>query len=318
MSDVQKEICVLGSGIWGTALACQVSRKLGSCTIFTKSEETYHSINQLNQNKGAHLPKSITAETNFKHLSQYKSIIIATPSHSFEEILKILKTLPENINLIFATKGLDVQRKQLLSTTIHEEVKNPLLILSGASFADEVINGEFTAINLACNDIGRAKSLAKSLSSEKFIVIPGDDIVSLQLSGCMKNIIAILVGIMEGLNYGDNSSSAIIAKGINEIKNFAKLLNPKSDLDCLSIASDTILCCTSIKSRNMSFGMQLAIGITSTNNLVEGALAAKALLDLMDKHNFFSPLIQLAYDCISDPHNLREKIDKAIASVIVN
>jgi glycerol-3-phosphate dehydrogenase (NAD(P)+) len=160
------------------------------------------------------------------------------------------------------------------------------------------------------------KDMATTLSSDKFIVIPGDDVISLQLSGCMKNVIAILVGIIKGLNYGDNLSSAIIAKGINEIKDFARLLNPQSDPNCLAIASDTVMCCTSIKSRNMSFGMQLAIGMKSCDKLVEGKLAAQALLDMMKKHGFNSPLIQLAHDCISTPHNLREKIDTSIAGII--
>lgn len=317
MSSLQTEICVLGSGVWGTAIASQIDRNLGSCKVFTKTIQTFNDINNLNSNKGFEISKNITAEIDFNRLANYQNIVIASPSYAFYEVLEIIKSLPASINLIIATKGLDVQKVQLLSQTLQQEAAHQTMILSGASFADEVINNEFTKINLAAHDLTQATQTATLFSSSNFIVIPCDEVVALQLSGCMKNVIAILVGILRGLGYGDNLCSAITSKGIEEIQKLTKIMDPKASASCLSIASDIILCCSSKKSRNMSFGMELAGGLASGKKLTEGSLAAKAILDLAAKHNFSSPLLELAYECIERPAHLKEKIDKAMVSLFL-
>jgi glycerol-3-phosphate dehydrogenase (NAD(P)+) len=307
----QKKVCVIGSGIWGTAIATQMNRKFGDCLILTKSSQTLEQINNLHVNKGVHLEQSIVATTSSQLLKDYENIVIAAPSYALYDVISIFKQLPPEINLIIATKGLDVARNQLISQTLEQELDNSLAILSGASFADEVIANEFTAINLAHNKIQKAQELSSLLSSQNFRVLPSNDIVGLQLSGAMKNVIAIMVGILRALNYGDNLCSIIIAKGIQELQTLARLLNPNSTY-CLAFISDSVLSSTSIKSRNMSFGMQLGTGLASHTGLVEGRLVISTLLAFSAKYGFYSPLLELAEACICDPHNLKIKIDQAI------
>jgi glycerol-3-phosphate dehydrogenase (NAD(P)+) len=320
--ELQKTICVLGSGIWGTAIATQIERKLKSCTIFTKNRATLEDINLLHVNKGVNLPSTIQAELDFAKLNNYESIIIASPSYALYEVISVLKSvqLNKDTKLIIATKGLDVQKKQLISQTFEKELNNHPMILSGASFADEVINNQFTAINLAADEILLATKYAKLISTENFVVIPCTDTVGLQLSGCMKNVIAILVGILKGLNYGDNLCSVIITKGIQEIKKLALKLAPReanNQGSNLAIFGDTILSCSSIKSRNMAFGLQLATGVTNSNNLVEGKLAIDTILFIATKQQVKLDVIQLAADCVKNPNDLRKIIDQAIPNILI-
>lgn len=311
----QTQICVLGSGIWGTAIATQINKKFGDCLIWTKSIQTLESINQHQFNKGVKLADTIFAEIAIEKLQNYKNIVIASPSYALHDVIGILKQLPSDIGLIIATKGLDVKNGQFISETFNQELDNKIALLSGASFADEVINNEFTALNLAANNINLATQLAKLLTTDTFHVIPSNDVTGLQLSGCMKNVIAILVGILKGLEFGDNLCSIIIAKGVYEIQAFARLLNQTSNPSCLAFASDTILSTTSIKSRNMSFGMKLATGLITDSTLIEGKLVAKSLQKFAAKYGFKSYLIDLVNQCIDNPVNLREKINQAVSEI---
>jgi glycerol-3-phosphate dehydrogenase (NAD(P)+) len=320
--EKQRKVCVLGSGIWGTAIATQINRKLASCVIFTKTQATFEGINFHHINKGANLATTITAEIDFAKLNDYENIVIASPSYALYEVIDILKNnqLPKHINLIIATKGLDIKKNQLISQTLEFELENQILILSGPSFSDEVINNHFTAINLASTDTTLASSIAELLSADHFVAIPSTDVVGVQLSGCMKNVIAILVGILRGLNYGDNLCSIVIAKGIQEIKELAAKLDSNhhtSSSSDLAILGDTILSCSSIKSRNMSFGLQLATGVITSNKLVEGKLSIESLLTIASRNNVEMKVAQLAFDCVNNQANLRKIIDKSIPALFI-
>jgi glycerol-3-phosphate dehydrogenase (NAD(P)+) len=322
MSLKQKQICVLGSGIWGTAIAAQIDRSLGDCVIFTKTPATFESINEQHINKKVSLSHSIAAEIDFAKLCEYENIIIASPSYALDEVIAVFKQyfLPKQINLIIATKGLDVKKSQLISTSISQVFDNQIMILSGPSFADEVINNQFTAISLASSDISQASKLADLICGPSFAVVPSGDIVGLQLSGCMKNVIAILVGMLKSLNYADNLCSAVISRGILDIQTLAQALcGGVEKLDYgskLAIFGDTVLSCSSIKSRNMSYGMQLAAGLIVPNNLVEGRLAIGALLRMAQNNNVRLKIVELVESCVNNPTMAKNLIEEKIFQVI--
>ncbi len=311
----QSNVCVLGSGIWGTAIACAIERKFGSCVIFTKNTQTFEQINTLHTNKGAKFASSIKAELNYAKLAEYQNIVLATPSYALYDVLPVIKSLPVHIGIIVATKGLDIKKQQLISTTLQDEVVNPVMILSGASFADEVINDEFTVIDLAGQNIQHTTSIAQDLSSSRFIVLPSTNVAELQLSGCFKNIVAILVGMLRGLGYRDNICSSVIAKGIEQTKLLADKMDDQNRNIILSVYSDIILTASSVKSRNMSFGMGIATNLDGPNQLTEGRLVIDALLGLAQRYGMKLPLIELASLCLQDQANLRQIIESQLHQI---
>ena len=308
MSTKQSDFCLVGSGIWGTALAIQITRVLGGCTIFTKNPHTLDSINYHHTNKGAQLPAEIKAEIDYSKLAEYQNIILAAPSYALYDVLPALQNLSKQAKLLVATKGLDTQKNQLISQTLESHMVNEILIFSGASFAHEVINNQPTVMSLAGNNYNNASKLAKQLTSSNFLVIPSDNVVALQLAGCIKNIIAIFSGILTGLGYGQNICSSVIAKGIQESKTLSNKINPNGKFDDISLFSDIIMTCSSSKSRNMSFGIELALGNHTAHQLTEGSLAVEAILRLAQTHGVLLPLIQLASTCIKEPQKLKEQI----------
>lgn len=308
MSTKQTNFCLLGSGIWGTALAIQITRVLGGCTIFTKNPDTLYAINNHHNNKGAQLPAEIRAEIDYSKLAEYQNIILAAPSYALYDVLPALKSLPKEVKLLVATKGLDTQKNQLISQTLQSHMVNEILILSGASFANEVIDNQPTIMNLAADNFNSASQLAKQLNSDHFLVIPSDNMVALQLAGCIKNVIAIFSGILTELGYGQNICSSVIAKGIQESQALSNKINPNGKFEAISLFSDIIMTCSSSKSRNMSFGRELALGKHAAPQLTEGALAIDALLRLAQKRDIALPLIQLASTCIKEPQNIKEQV----------
>lgn len=320
---MKSSVCVFGSGVWGTSLATAINSKFGDCTLFTKNPATLSSINHSHTNKGFDLSNTIKAELDLNQLNQYQSIIIASPSYSIYQVINDLKSinLDPNTNLIISTKGLDTVKEQFLSETFEQNFTNHILVLSGPSFADEVINGNLTAVNLAAQNSDLAKKVSGFLSSNKFVVVPSTDLIGLQLSGVMKNILAILSGILNGLGYGENAKSAILAKGISEIKHFAKVLGSNQDSSDLSIIGDALLTASSKKSRNMSFGLNLVQNPnTNHDSLVEGKLAVDTLRKIAQKKSISLKIMNLAADCIhlasnKDFDQLRSFIDDSFAQV---
>ena len=114
--------------------------------------------------------------------------------------------------------------------------------------------------------------------------------------------------MLRASNYGENLCSYLIARSIEEIKRFALALKPASVPADLAIYSDVVMCCTSIKSRNLSFGMQLANGIASDKVLVEGRFAAKALVAFAAKCDFQSQLLTMASQVIENPDELANQL----------
>jgi len=323
---MKNSVCILGSGVWGTALAVVMNNKFGHCSLFTKNPSTFNSINNSHTNKGFVLDGTIKAEIDLEKLNQYQNIIIASPSYSIHQVIKDLQSvnLKPKVNLIISTKGLDTIKEQFLSETFKQNLKNQIMILSGPSFADEVIAGNLTAVNLAAEDGTLAKKVADMLSSDKFIVVPSTDLIGLQLSGIMKNILAILSGILTGLGYGENTKSAILAKGISEIKLFAKALGSNQNFSELGIIGDTLLTALSKKSRNMSFGLNLIQNPNSGHDkLVEGKLAIKTLLKIAKKHDIKLKVIDLAANCLNlaaskELDELKHFVNHSFSEVVLN
>lgn len=319
-------VCVFGSGVWGTALAAAMDNKFGYCTLFTKNPATFDSVNQSHTNKGFDLSITIKAELDLSKLNQYQNIIIASPSYGIYQVIDDLKSvnLDPDINLIISTKGLDTTKEQFLSETFEQNFKNQIMVLSGPSFADEVIMGNLTAVNLAAQDIVLAKKVAGLLSSNKFVIVPSTDVIGLQLSGVMKNILAILSGIFTGFGYGENTKSVILAKGISEIKSFAKVLGSNQDSSDLGIIGDTLLTASSKKSRNMSFGLNLVQNPNAGHDkLVEGKMAVDTLRKIARKKNASLKVMDLAAHCMHLADNkeldkLKSFIDASFGQVVLD
>lgn len=298
-----KNILIIGAGSWGSALACQVARSNARVTLLSRNQKivdeilTYHTNSKYLGN--AKLPDNIFPTCNID-LSGQEIIIIAVPSHAFNEVLNLLKSasLSSSTVLLIATKGLSGDPTQLISNKIKTLFTNPIAFIAGPNFANEVANNLLTYANIASEDIDLAKNLSIDLMTPNFIINPIDDIITIQIAGCIKNIIAIKSGIYEASGYKENAKAGLITEGLREISTLSKALGGKHDsLIEPAVIGDLILTCYSQTSRNTKFGYELALNnnkiefLQNYPYLVEGVHSTKLILDLMSKYKLDLPIV---------------------------
>lgn len=299
-----ENILVVGAGSWGSALACQAARTTDRKIELLSQDENIVSEILGNRTNSKYFG-DIQLPTNIVPLYKYpdlrnKNIIIAVPSNAFSDVLYDLKVnnISNDAILIVATKGLSDNPVELLSDKIKATFSNQFAFIAGPNFAKEVVAGLLTHATLASENISLARSIASSLSSANFIVRAIDDIITIQIAGAMKNIIAIKSGIYEALGYGENAKAALITDGLKEIITLSQIMGGKLETIVeAGVVGDLVLTCYSKTSRNTKFGYELAMNQYPNNflehypDLVEGVHSTKLIMELMKKYNINLPIV---------------------------
>jgi len=302
---------VIGAGAWGTALAILLARQGLSVVLWGHDPQKMQVLASERTHArylpGITFPPTLTVAT--QGLAQAFSacdavmVIIAVPSTAFESILIELRPfLTEKTCLISATKGLS-EEGILFSTVITQALPGvPFAFLSGPSFATEVAKGLPTAVVIGTSFPLLGQKLLQALHSEKFRVYLSDDIIGVQLGGALKNVLAIAVGMSEGLGYGANARSALITRGLAELCRLGEKLGAQvPTLMGLSGVGDLVLTCTDNQSRNRRFGVLLGQGQsceqaqTQIGQVVEGKMNVKQVMRLAEKLRVELPICQQVY-----------------------
>jgi glycerol-3-phosphate dehydrogenase (NAD(P)+) len=209
-------------------------------------------------------PSNITCSDDYQTvLSETQDILIVVPSVAFHTTLKKMQPyLQTNQRLLWASKGLDSEKHQLLNEVVTEVLGDiEMAVLSGPSFAKEVAMGLPTAVCIASENYDFAKDLLLRFQTKNFRVEMTQDIVGVESGGAMKNILAIAVGITEGLGFGANAKAAVITSGLSEMIELGLTLGAKQDTFLgLSGLGDLVLTCTDNQSRNRRLGLALGQG----------------------------------------------------------
>lgn len=259
-------IGIIGLGAWGTALALAIAKNENKVMLWGRDEKLIKKISSSKYNN-KYLPniilhKNISLQNDIKILlSSCEIIIIATPSNSFTEIINLIKKNTKNKHKIaWVTKGLN-KNNELFSTTIKKELgpKQIFAIIAGPSYAIEVAKEIKTSIIISSKNIFFIKELKKYIKNKYIKIYTTNDIIGTQLGGIIKNIILLALGMLIGINTGENTKAAFITKYFNEIKKIWIKLNGKLDtLIGLACFGDIILGCMNKKSRNIKYGINIA------------------------------------------------------------
>jgi len=310
--DKFRRIGVYGGGSWGSALACQIARCNEKVPLFLRSIDVINEI--LNNNTITKyfgdflLPKNIIPSNNILSLLDQEVVIIAVPSASFSSAMETLKkaNLSPDIVLLIATKGIGSDPVELFADKIRSNFSNPIAFISGPNFAKEVAMDFLSSVTIASVDINLAKKLEYSLKSDNFIITTSDDIITLQIAGAMKNIIAIKSGMYDASGYGENAKAWLITEGLREIMILSKTLNGKGDiLISPAVLGDLVLTCYSKTSRNTKFGYELYkqknIDEFLQNHpyLVEGVESAKLVIHFVEKYNLDLPIVSSVAEALN-------------------
>jgi glycerol-3-phosphate dehydrogenase (NAD(P)+) len=309
------KISVFGAGSWGTALAIQAARNNNPTLLWGHNPEHILHLTQDRQNKrylaGLSFPDLLTLSSDIKTAAQYSDVLlISVPSHAFKDtLLKIKPFVSDQVKIAWASKGFAPGSGEFLHQTVaHVFGKNtPAAVLSGPSFAKEVAADLPTAVTIAATQQSFADELAGIMHSPHFRTYTTTDIISVQVGGAVKNVLAIAAGIADGIGFGANTRAALVTRGIAEISRLNTALGGQQEtLMGLSGLGDLILTCTDNQSRNRRFGLALGQGknkaeaIKEIGQEVEGISAAKETFFLAKKYNIDMPITEQIYRVLYD------------------
>jgi len=318
-----KTIAVLGTGAWGTALAHLLANNGHTVQLWGVDALELEDLTTNHKNSryfpDISLPSRVEIFSDLKlALANADFVISIVPSHAFSSVLKKIKSnWPTNkpLKLAWGTKGL-TEKQQLLHEVVEETFgKIAMATISGPSFAKEVIHGLPTAITVASNNEDFANTLASCLHSDAFRAYTSKDLIGVEVAGAVKNVLAIAVGMSDGMKFGANSRAALITRGLAEIRRLSLALDGKAEtLMGLSGIGDLVLTCTDNESRNRRFGLSLGAGSTpdaaekSIGQTVEGRVNAKEVYLLAQKHQIEMPISEQVYKILYENLSPREAV----------
>jgi glycerol-3-phosphate dehydrogenase (NAD(P)+) len=328
-------ITIIGAGAWGTALAIIANRAGADVTLWSRSEKLAQEI-QITRVNSQYLPNifvdpaiKITADLDLA-IKNTDLLLLSIPAQSIRGLSITLSDIMDiDIPIIIASKGIERGSLLLMSEVIASTLpSNPLLILSGPNFAVEAANGLPTATVIACSDINIAQKIQFLIGGRYFRPYVSDDVVSVQIGGAIKNVIAIACGIAIGAGMGENARAAIMTRGLKEMMRLAEIKGGRAEtLRGLAGMGDLTLSCCSEKSRNMAFGINIgkmsmqkknisgkSSEVPSTwHSLTEGVMTADAAYEISQKFGVPMPISVTTADILKKRISVEEGIEALLA-----
>jgi glycerol-3-phosphate dehydrogenase (NAD(P)+) len=322
-------IAVLGSGAWGTAIALSLDRRGGhELTLWAHSNELAREMIEAGENKlflpGFQLPAGLTVTSDEAAIDEAEIIVSVIPSEFLRATLTRLRPHFHTGQIIVsATKGLEdhslLRMSEVIGTCLAETgtgLKLPIGAFSGPSFAQEVAQGQPTAITVAFEDAAVAARIQAELSSETLRLYTSTDVIGVEMGGALKNVIAIAAGVAVGMGLGYNSAAGLITRGIAEITRLAVACGGRREtLAGLSGVGDLVLTCTGSLSRNRTVGQELGRGRKLPEILAglggkvaEGVLTTRAALGLARRQQIEMPITEQMELILDEGKDPREAI----------
>jgi glycerol-3-phosphate dehydrogenase (NAD(P)+) len=299
---------VLGAGSWGTAFAKVLADADAEVTLWGRRPELTEQIQRERVNEqylpDIVLPEAIRATSDpALALSGAEVVVLALPSQSLRQLLGQLRDLlPTDAVVVSLMKGVELGTTRRMSEVISEvgEVPDELVaVLSGPNLAREIALCEPAASVVACVDRSVAERVSDLCATPYFRPYTNVDVVGTELGGAVKNVIAIAVGMADGMGLGDNAKASIITRGLAETARLGAALgaDPLTFLGLAGIG-DLVATCMSPLSRNRTFGEGLGRGmsvdevVAATRTTAEGVKSCASLLGLAHFHGVDVPIIE--------------------------
>jgi glycerol-3-phosphate dehydrogenase (NAD(P)+) len=300
-----KNVAILGSGSWGTALAFHLASAGHGVRLWGRNASLIDDMRSRRVNE-VYLPDIVlppaampTASLE-EALHKAEIVVAAVPSHGTRAVIRSAAPfVPRQALIVSATKGIEQETLLRVSEVIAQEVRGarPVAVLSGPSFASEVARGLPTAVSVGCIDPVLAEDVQREFRAAYFRLYASTDVVGVEIGGALKNVIAIAAGVVEGLGLGQNALAALITRGLVEITRLASALGGRREtLAGLSGLGDLVLTCTGSLSRNRHVGIELARGrsiseiVAGMKMVAEGVKTTTAALALGRKHGVELPI----------------------------
>ncbi len=313
------KIGVIGAGSWGTAIAILLANNGHKVHLWVRNSDQLKRLESERENKkylpGIPFPLNLSVHSELeKCINNSNTVVMVIPSHGFREVfLQCLPLMSPGLNIVSAVKGIENKTLKTMTQVMDEVIieqkseKKSLNVgvLSGPSFAKEVARNVPTAVTIGFIKNVKAKEIQQIFASKTFRVYTSTDVIGLEISAALKNIIAIATGVCDGLGYGLNTQAALITRGLTEIMRLGIALRAKKEtFSGLSGLGDLILTCTGDLSRNRTVGIKLGEGKTlvqvkqEMRMVAEGIKTTQSVFDLSRNLNVEMPILEQVYNIL--------------------
>lgn len=330
-------IVVLGAGAWGTAISIALTRAGRKVKLLPKFDYELEHLQNFRENTDwlpeVHIPEEVSFGPCYDDLAALAPVLeqadavfwVAPVQFSVDISRSLARILPPQCPVVICSKGLvldeEAKTGKLLSTALSAELQNPLCVLSGPNFAREVARNWFTSAVIASTDSNLADTIACYIKSPRFRPYVSSDMISVQVAGALKNVIAIACGIAAGLELGQNATSALIAMAIAECSKIStRCGGVEETLLGVSGVGDISLTCLSVQSRNTGFGLKIGKGedvdivIRNSKHAVEGYYTAKPAYYMSRQLGVHTPVLDAVYHILYDHHDPMCTLEEVLKS----
>ncbi len=309
-----EKITVYGAGSWGTALSYVLAQNGHDILLWSHRAEQAEEINRHSNErylKGIKLPDSLKATSNMAEAVKHADVhILAVPTKAMREVSsEIVEHIEKPSLFVHVSKGIEPDSLKRVSELIREEIPEKwiqdLVVLSGPSHAEEVVLENPTTVTAACENTQSAERVQDMFMNQYFRVYTNTDVIGVEIGGALKNIIALAVGITDGLGLGDNAKAAIMTRGLAEIARLGvKMGATPLTFSGLTGVGDLIVTCTSQHSRNWRAGNMLGKGksldevLEEMGMVVEGIRTTKAAHQMAKAFEVPMPITEALYSVL--------------------
>ncbi len=315
-------VAVLGGGSFGTAIANMVAANNHAVTLWMRSETAAQQIRNSGEN-AAYLPgyklhAGLAISTDLEQaVAGCDTVFFAVPSSAFRAVAKqVSPFLAAGTVVVSTAKGIEADSFLLPSQILEQEMNQcPVGVISGPNLAKEIAQFEITATVVASDSDALCQRVQTLLASNYFRVYANHDRFGVELAGALKNIYAIVAGIAEAMQAGQNTKSVVLTRSLAEMSRFAVHLgaNPMTFLG-LSGVGDLYVTCTSPLSRNFRVGLAIGQGrgldqaIKEVGQVAEGVNTTKLVKEKADSLGIYMPLASALYATLFEQRPIKESL----------
>ncbi len=298
----------MGAGSWGTTFAKLLADAGNDVTVWSRRQEVADEINETGRNgdylPGINLPAELKAESDAAvALAAAEMVFIAVPSQSLRSNLEDWgKHVPADALLVSLMKGVEKDTGLRMSEVLAEGLgahSDRIVVISGPNLSLEIAAEQPAASVAACTDIDAATRVAAASTNSYFTTFTNTDVIGTEFGGILKNLIAVAIGIVNGVGYGQNTKASIMTRGLAEISSFAEAFGAeRATMVGLAGLGDLIATSESPLSRNHKAGEMLGKGYSlrevnrRLSQTAEGLTSVGPILRLAKDKGVAMPIVE--------------------------
>lgn len=306
-------ITVLGAGAYGLSLALRLSKnKRNNIIIWSKVKDEIDILNKTHMNEkvlpNIKFPSKFIYTTNTKKALEGSDIVILAVATKFlRNVCEEIKPYVNNKHIVIASKGIERDSNEFASNIVKSTLKTKkLCTISGPSFAKDMAEDELIGLSLATTNNKTKEFVLKAFDIDTLKLRVTKDFLGVELCGTLKNVIAIISGMLDSMKVSESTKAMFLTETINDTKNLIKKLGGNErTITSYAGFGDILVTCTSSSSRNYSFGKLIGTNPSKEKidkflkeNTVEGVYTLESIYGLIKSKRVKMPFIDFVYDVV--------------------